>query len=85
VRFDRDPRAAEAEISVTVDPGARAAGLGRRVLHESTERELTSRPGLRRVTALVHADNTASLRAFAAAGYAPAGTDGAWRTLEAVR
>jgi RimJ/RimL family protein N-acetyltransferase len=85
VRFDRDPRAAEAEISVTVDPGARAAGLGRRVLRESTERELASRPGLRRVTALVHADNTASLRAFAAAGYAPAGTDGAWRTLEAVR
>lgn len=85
VRFDRDPRAAEAEISVTVDPAARAAGLGRRVLRETTERELASRPGLRRVTALVHADNAASLRAFAAAGYGPGGADGAWRTLQAVR
>ncbi|MDO9408804.1 bifunctional UDP-2,4-diacetamido-2,4,6-trideoxy-beta-L-altropyranose hydrolase/GNAT family N-acetyltransferase [Patulibacter sp.] len=85
VRFDRDAGSAEAEISVTVDPAARATGLGRRILRESTERELSSRPALRRVTALVHADNAASLRAFGAAGYRPAGTHGAWRTLEAVR
>ncbi|WP_051470947.1 bifunctional UDP-2,4-diacetamido-2,4,6-trideoxy-beta-L-altropyranose hydrolase/GNAT family N-acetyltransferase [Patulibacter minatonensis] len=85
VRFDRDPAAGDAEISVTVDPQARGGGLGRRVLRESTERELASRPGLRRVRALVHADNTASLRAFEAAGYGPAGADGAWRTLEALR
>jgi RimJ/RimL family protein N-acetyltransferase len=85
VRFDRDSSAAEAEISVTVDPGARASGLGRRILREATERELASHRDLRRVRALVHADNEPSLRAFGAAGYRPAGADGAWRTLEAVR
>lgn len=66
VRFDHRA-AGEAEVSITIAPGARGRGLARPVL-EAAHDEV---PGVR-VLARVHRDNATSRRLFAAAGYRPA-------------
>jgi spore coat polysaccharide biosynthesis predicted glycosyltransferase SpsG/RimJ/RimL family protein N-acetyltransferase len=70
LRFDRD--GAAAEISVTVAPEARGAGLGTQTIAEGTAFELAARPALERVEAEVQVRNLHSLRAFERAGYHPA-------------
>lgn len=66
VRFDPG-EPGEAEVSITVAPGARGRGLARPVLEAAHDEA----PGVR-LLARIHRDNTASRRLFTAAGYRPA-------------
>ncbi|MEU3462576.1 GNAT family N-acetyltransferase [Streptomyces sp. NPDC006733] len=59
------------EAAVEVDPGARGAGLGRRLARAA--RHLV--PGGRPVWAQISPGNAASVRAFLAAGYVPVGAE----------
>ena len=73
VRFDA-LGAGVFEISVGLDAGARGAGLGTRTIAAGLAWLWRERPAARRVVAAVRADNEASLRAFARAGFADGGT-----------
>jgi RimJ/RimL family protein N-acetyltransferase len=67
VRLDRHGRD-EAELSITIAPEARGRGLARPAIElgvEHAHREW----GVTRVTARIRPENTASRRAFAAAGF----------------
>jgi RimJ/RimL family protein N-acetyltransferase len=67
VRLDRHDRD-EAELSITIAPAARGRGLARPAIElgvEHAQREW----GVTRVTARIRPENTASRRAFAAAGF----------------
>lgn len=66
VRLDLGP-GRSAEVSVTVDRRKRGQGVGRRALLEAARRAKSL--GLRKLTALVLADNPASAVAFLLAGY----------------
>lgn len=71
VRWDRED--AGWEVSITVAPDRRGAGLAGPLL-AAGERALRERTGPGTpVTAVVHRDNAASARLFARAGYRPAG------------
>jgi RimJ/RimL family protein N-acetyltransferase len=68
VRLDRHGRD-EAELSITIAPAARGRGLARPAIElgvAHAHREW----GVTRVTARIRPENAASLRAFAAAGFA---------------
>jgi phosphinothricin acetyltransferase len=72
------------EHAVYVDPGARGAGLGRRLLEALCEQ--SERYGLYKLTSRVFADNAASLAAHRAAGFEEVGVqrrhgrlDGQWK------
>jgi len=74
VRLDRHGRD-EAELSITIAPAARGRGLARLAIElgvEHAHREW----GVTRVTARIRPENTASLRAFAAAGFATVREEG---------
>ena len=71
VRFDR-VRGYAYEVSVSIDPDARGAGLGTGVIRAGCE-ELWRRTNAARVVAAVRAENEASKRAFSAAGFRPDG------------
>lgn len=58
-----------AEISVTIDPSTRGAGVGKRAVREASELMLATFPDLRAVTAEIHEANASSLRAFGRAGF----------------
>jgi len=82
VRFERI--GAAAEISVTVDPAARGAGNGTRMIREASELLLAAFPEVCGVTAEVHDGNVRSLAAFARAGFSesPAPSKAPeWRSL----
>ena len=83
VRFDRERD--EATISVTVAADQRGREVGVKAIRESTELELSARPHLRCVVALVKAENAASQRAFERAGYVRAGLRAASLAYRAVR
>lgn len=69
-----EPRESKgAEVHVALAPAARGRGLGSALLVQASARALSD-PGTERLYAHVKADNEASLRAFAAAGYRCAGT-----------
>ena len=59
------------EISVTVAPDSRGAGLGTRMIAEATELELEAHPGLSAVLAEVQVRNLGSLGAFRQSGIHP--------------
>jgi len=63
-----DEAEGEAEISVVVAPASRGLGFGVALIDSATELCLGT-DGLRCVHAFIEASNTASLRAFEAAGY----------------
>jgi RimJ/RimL family protein N-acetyltransferase len=68
VRLDR--RAPdEAEVSITIAPGARGRGLARPAIELGVEHARATW-GVARLTARIRPENAASLRAFAAAGFA---------------
>jgi RimJ/RimL family protein N-acetyltransferase len=67
LRLDRR-NATTAELSITIAPGARGRGRGRRVL-EVAPRVARERLGVAELVARVRETNTASLRAFEAAGW----------------
>jgi RimJ/RimL family protein N-acetyltransferase len=72
IRWDHEGDG-EWEVSITVAPQRRGQGLARPLL-AAGERALADRSGGRELTAylaVVHEDNDASLRLFAAAGYLP--------------
>jgi RimJ/RimL family protein N-acetyltransferase len=68
VRLDRRAPA-EAELSITIAPGARGRGLARPAIELGVE-HAGREWGVARVTARIRPENAASLRAFAAAGFA---------------
>jgi RimJ/RimL family protein N-acetyltransferase len=71
VRFDfRDN---DATISIAVSPPFRGKGLGSKIIANSTDELARGHPGARAI-AWVRADNVASLRAFARAGYVRTGS-----------
>ena len=76
VRFDEQPRGAE--ISVVVAPNRRGGGLGSRMIAETSELYLSSRPAVSRVLAEIMDHNRASAAAFERAGYLPAGIEPAF-------
>jgi UDP-2,4-diacetamido-2,4,6-trideoxy-beta-L-altropyranose hydrolase len=67
VRFDR--RGSESEISLTVAPHVRSAGVGTRLIAETSELELAARPELARIVAVVRPENERSRAAFERAGF----------------
>jgi spore coat polysaccharide biosynthesis predicted glycosyltransferase SpsG/RimJ/RimL family protein N-acetyltransferase len=82
VRLDHAPD--HAEISITVAPSARGAGVGTRAIRETSELALAAFPSLRSIIAAVQEDNAGSLLAFERAGFRPArsgGTQPPWRSL----
>lgn len=72
LRLDRKDRDT-AEVSVLLAPEARRMGLGRAALGLAVSQ--AARLGLARLDAVLHRDNAASARAFAAAGFTPTGQD----------
>jgi RimJ/RimL family protein N-acetyltransferase len=72
----------EFEISIALDVPLRGRGVGARVIAEATDAFLGRHPGAALV-ALTRPDNVASGRAFEAAGYGAAGTDGEFRVYRA--
>jgi UDP-2,4-diacetamido-2,4,6-trideoxy-beta-L-altropyranose hydrolase len=74
LRADHD--GADATLSIYLDPRLTGLGLGTLVLRAGQRWLQTHRPQTHRLHALIHADNRASTRAFAAAGFAP--RDGRW-------
>ena len=68
VRLDRRG-ADEAELSITIAPAARGRGLARPAIDLGVE-HARGEWGVTRVTARIRSENAASLRAFAAAGFA---------------
>ncbi len=83
VRFD-GWASGEPEISIYVDPSRHGQGWGPEVLVAATE-WLRSRHAPRQIRARIHADNTASHRAFAEAGFRQVAVedDEQWWTLTA--
>jgi RimJ/RimL family protein N-acetyltransferase len=80
-----DPRrGAEFEIGIAIDKSLRGRGVGTRVIAEATGAFLRTHPEAALV-ALTRPDNIASGRAFEAAGYSPAGTDGEFLVYKAER
>ena len=72
VRLDARPGAPdECTISINVAPAARGRGLGVASLKAATRQ--AARLGFARIHALIRPENAASRRAFARAGYVPAG------------
>lgn len=69
VRFDLSPGddGLQAQVSVTVSPECRGAGYGTEILRVGTARMLDG--GIKRVIAHIKAENIASQKAFAKAGY----------------
>lgn len=63
----------EATIGVAVAPWARGRGLGAWVIAAATDELSRNHPSCRAV-AWIRPENTASIRAFARAGYRPAGS-----------
>ena len=59
-------------VSVAVAPSERGRGLGSAVL-QAMVIEMEPEPGVRRLRALAHAENAASIRAFERAGFRRAG------------
>jgi RimJ/RimL family protein N-acetyltransferase len=74
VRLDRHGRD-EAELSITIAPAARGRGLARPAIELGVE-HARHEWRVARVTARIRPENTASLHAFAAAGFEPAGEEG---------
>ena len=70
IRFDFTDDAAE--VSLYVDPALTGLGLGRALLGAAQHWIAVRAPRTRRVVAEVRPDNTASVRAFRAAGFSPA-------------
>jgi UDP-2,4-diacetamido-2,4,6-trideoxy-beta-L-altropyranose hydrolase len=66
VRVDMD--AGIGTVSVAVAPSQRGRGLGSAVL-QAMVTAMESEPGVRRLRALAHAENTASIRAFERVGF----------------
>jgi predicted dehydrogenase/RimJ/RimL family protein N-acetyltransferase len=62
-----------AEVSIALDPAARGLGLGTRALEMAAAAAPSG--GVATLVALVRGENTASLRAFVAAGYVERGRD----------
>lgn len=79
VRLDVE-EGGRAEVSIALEPAARGLGLGTRALELVTAAAPSA--GVATLVAVVKADNTPSLRAFAAAGYVETGLDGGVVTLE---
>ncbi|MEA2142954.1 MAG: Acetyltransferase domain, partial [Solirubrobacteraceae bacterium] len=69
-----------AEVSIALAPDLRGRGIGRVVL-AMTSAAAAAR-GIRTIVASIRPENVASLRAFAAAGYAERGRDGEMATFE---
>ncbi len=69
VRLELAPCGTMAEISYWLAPSARGRGLGRQAVQQFLDRMLPRLPGLRRLTARVHPDNTASARLLSACGF----------------
>ncbi len=67
------PDTPAAVISINVAPAARGQGVGRRALAAASA--TAQRLGFRAVIAWIRPRNQASVRAFTAVGYAPAGQD----------
>ncbi len=57
------------DVSIALVPEVRGAGLGRRAIADASRHWLEARPHAR-LLAEIHCENSRSLRAFAAAGYA---------------
>lgn len=68
VRYDLDPEAGEAEITIALAQAFRGRHLGRRIIRRSASTVL-ERPDVKRIVAHVRPDNAPSLRAFRGAGY----------------
>jgi len=83
VRFD-DLGTGEPEISIYVDPARHGGGWGTEVLVAAAS-WLQERHEIRRIRARIHADNSASQRAFGAAGFVRTATENGdeWWTLSA--
>jgi UDP-2,4-diacetamido-2,4,6-trideoxy-beta-L-altropyranose hydrolase len=75
-----DVEGASGEVSIAVAPEARGRGHGQAMLR-SLQAIAAADPEVDLVVALVHRDNAASLRLFAACEFEPAGTDGAVNRL----
>lgn len=75
VRFDLDPDAAAAEVSINLNPAFRGQGLGLPVLRAAIDAFDAATGGDVRLDAVIRPSNTASIRLFIAAGFAPAGGD----------
>lgn len=82
IRFDH--RGTEAEISISVDPERQGEGIGRQAIAETTELQLASHDALHTICAETRTGNSASRRAFEAAGYRTLGESGGWVHLQAV-
>lgn len=85
VRWDHEPSGWE--VSITVAPARRGSGLAAPLLRAGECFLRESLGAGTPVIAVVHADNTASARLFARAGYADDGTgpdDDGFRTLRRV-
>lgn len=67
-----DVSGAEATVSVSLSAAARGKGLGREVIATACRKLFAARPAVGAIHAYIRADNEASLRAFAAAGFAGA-------------
>ena len=72
LRCDLDDAAPDAVLSLALADGQRGRGLGRAAVRLASDALLT-RPDVARVLARIRPDNAASMRAFAAAGFDPAG------------
>lgn len=75
-----DVRAATGTVGVAVAPGARGRGFGTELLRALVA-DCRSDPQVVVLEAVVHPGNVPSLRAFAAAGFAPAGERDGFRVL----
>ena len=72
VRFEAE-NAATSKISVTIGPEHRGLGLAPQIIKNAVS-EVLRRTRLQKIEALIKPENTASLRAFRAAGFSFAGT-----------
>ena len=66
------------DVGIAVAPTFRGQGLGTAIL-EALLADVAADPQVVALTASVHADNTASLRAFARVGFHATGSDGDFR------
>jgi UDP-2,4-diacetamido-2,4,6-trideoxy-beta-L-altropyranose hydrolase len=67
LRYDYEKEGAE--VSVYMAPDQAGNGLGSETLRQGTSWVASHRPEIRCITALIHRDNAASVRAFEKAGY----------------
>jgi RimJ/RimL family protein N-acetyltransferase len=72
VRMEAEAESDDATISICVAPERRGRGLGRRMIERAMAAADAWQPD-RRVHAYIRPENAASARAFAAAGFSPAG------------